>query len=171
MTTEDGEVLTEVPGIVLFDNEETRQFYQDYPDLKVYLPPVVYRDNILQMQEKAKKMEEQEKMVDEFDADLEQAELQEDKEVVDEEISAEMEADLPPSMRLENEEEKEAPETKENAPPQRQAFISYLDTLQNCVSKNMIDKAAIEFAESFNNKRHRRELVRYNKMVKYFVSF
>lgn len=52
LTTEDGEVLTEVPGIVLFDNEESRQFYQDYPDLKVYLPPVVYRDNILQMQEK-----------------------------------------------------------------------------------------------------------------------
>lgn len=54
LTTEDGEVLTEVPGIVLFDNEESRQFYQDYPDLKVYLPPVVYRDNILQMQEKVR---------------------------------------------------------------------------------------------------------------------
>lgn len=52
LTTDDGEILTEVPGIVLFDNEETRQFYQDYPDLKVYLPPVVYRENILQMQEK-----------------------------------------------------------------------------------------------------------------------
>lgn len=46
-------------------------------------------------------MEEQEKMVDEFDADLEQAELQEDnKEVADEEITAEIEGDLPPSMRL-----------------------------------------------------------------------
>ncbi|ODN04067.1 Regulator of nonsense transcripts 2 [Orchesella cincta] len=162
LTTEDGEILTEVPGIVLFDNEEVRQFYQDYPDLKVYLPPVVYRDNILQMQEKTKKMEEQEKLVDEFDADLEQAELQEDKEAVEEEeFPADIEGDLPPSMRIDNEEEKEITETKEtNAPPQRQAFLNYLDNLQNCVSKNMIDKAAIEFAENFNNKRHRRELVR-----------
>lgn len=40
-----------------------------------------------------------EKMVDEFDADLEQAELQEEKEGADEEIAPDMEGDLPPSMR------------------------------------------------------------------------
>jgi len=46
-------------------------------------------------------MEEQEKLVDEFDADLEQAELQEDKEVVEEEeFPADIEGDLPPSMRI-----------------------------------------------------------------------
>jgi len=65
------------------------------------------------------------------------------------------------SVSIDTEEEKETTESKEtNAPPQRQAFLNYLDNLQNCVSKNMIDKAAIEFAENFNNKRHRRELVR-----------
>jgi len=37
LMTEDGEVLTEVPGIVLFEEEETRQFYQDLPDLKTCL--------------------------------------------------------------------------------------------------------------------------------------
>lgn len=45
-------------------------------------------------------MEEQEKLVDEFDPDVEQAELQEEKETGEEELPAEIEGDLPPSMRL-----------------------------------------------------------------------
>jgi len=36
----------------VFEDEETRTFYQDFPDLKVYLPPVAYRDNLKQTAEK-----------------------------------------------------------------------------------------------------------------------
>jgi len=49
--TDNGEELTAVPGIVIFEDEETRAFYQDFKDLKVHLPPVAYRDNIQQTAE------------------------------------------------------------------------------------------------------------------------
>lgn len=40
-----------VPGIIIFEDEETRSFYQDFKDLKVYLPPVAYRESIQQVAE------------------------------------------------------------------------------------------------------------------------
>lgn len=46
LRTESGEIMDVVPGIILFEDEETRAFYQDFKDLRVYLPPVAYRESL-----------------------------------------------------------------------------------------------------------------------------
>ncbi len=40
-----------VPGIIIFEDEDTRSFYQDFKDMKVYLPPVAYREALQQAAE------------------------------------------------------------------------------------------------------------------------
>jgi hypothetical protein len=49
-----GEEFAAVPGIFIFDDEETRSFYQDFKDLKVFLPPVAYRETVQQVAEQVR---------------------------------------------------------------------------------------------------------------------
>lgn len=51
LRSESGELMDTVPGIIIFEEEETRSFYQDFKDLKVYLPPVAYRESVQQAAE------------------------------------------------------------------------------------------------------------------------
>lgn len=51
LMTESGEMMESVPGIILFEDEDTRAFYQDFKDLRVYLPHVAYRESVQQATE------------------------------------------------------------------------------------------------------------------------
>jgi len=43
--------------------------------------------------------------------------------------------------------------------PVKLSFQVYLTNLLNCVNRDMIDKAAIEFAENYNSKNNRKKLI------------
>lgn len=59
-------------------------------------------------------------------------------------------------------EDKEEPDTPVSLQSSKVLLDSFLNTLSNCVNREMIDSAAIEFATNLNTKNNRKKLVRYD---------
>ncbi|XP_035701719.1 regulator of nonsense transcripts 2 isoform X3 [Folsomia candida] len=155
LRSESGELMDTVPGIIIFEEEETRSFYQDFKDLKVYLPPVAYRESVQQAAEETERIKEREKALNDFDDAVETAELAEEEEGesrAEEEATTDGDAELPPSLRNDG-------EGKESDVPIKPNFQDYLDKLGNSCGRNTIDKCALEFAENHNTKPNRKKLV------------
>ncbi|ESP01156.1 hypothetical protein LOTGIDRAFT_139905, partial [Lottia gigantea] len=141
--------------VSLFEDEDTRTFYETLPDLKAFIPGILYKDSEKQA------TETDVKEIDsslELDIDVEDLEKEIESEVglVEDQLETEgKELDdgtfLPP----------EAEEgDSETGSLMKSQFEAYLQTLPNCVNRDHIDKAAIEFCMNFNTKANRKKLVR-----------
>ncbi|XP_067640753.1 regulator of nonsense transcripts 2 [Eurosta solidaginis] len=150
-------------------DEETKSFYTDLPDLRQYLPNF-----------SAPKID--------LDQNEEPAEMTE--EALDADIDVEMDMDDPPSTASDPPNEKDSadvvaelgnddPTTPTPLPDKianalmevgrmstgqmshsKQHFDQFLNNLNNCVNKELIDSAAIEFLLNFNTKNNRKKLTK-----------
>nr|CAG4650736.1 EOG090X0143 [Simocephalus serrulatus]SVE94074.1 EOG090X0143 [Simocephalus serrulatus] len=130
---------------LLWENEEARQFYENLPNLSVYLPNLIPKvstepvptpdpaDQLIDIEKEAKEIEEGQSVKEEGDEDIKPAELEDEKEDVD----------VPVSLQS-----------------NKVLLDSFLTTLSACVNREMIDSAAIEFSTNLNTKHNRKKLVR-----------
>ncbi|XP_039960408.1 regulator of nonsense transcripts 2 [Bactrocera tryoni] len=149
-------------------DDETKSFYTDLPDLRQYLPNFSAPKVDLEENEEPTEMTE---------------------EALDADIDVEMEIDDPPSTTSDPPNDKDAeaaaePANEESAPTaplpdkianalmeagrlnaiqvphSKQHFDQFLTNLNNCVNKELIDSAAIEFLLNFNTKNNRKKLTK-----------
>ncbi|KAI9554313.1 hypothetical protein GHT06_019585 [Daphnia sinensis] len=130
---------------LLWENEEGRQFYENLPNLSVYLPNLIPKvtmeapplpdpaEQMIDIEKEAKEIEEGEQAKEEGDEDIKPAELEDEKD----------DADVPVSLQS-----------------NKVLLDSFLTTLSACVNREMIDSAAIEFSTNLNTKHNRKKLVR-----------
>ncbi|XP_049955092.1 regulator of nonsense transcripts 2-like [Schistocerca serialis cubense] len=117
----------------LWEDEETKRFYENFPDLKEFIPSLQVR------------AVEPEPVVSEEALD---AEFEKDLNCISPE-----EETLPP-------EPEEIEETEPSAVSNKVLIESFLSALPNCVNQEMIDSAAIDFAMNLNTKHNRKKVVR-----------
>lgn len=127
-------------------DEETKSFYTDLPDLRLFLP------NYAPKQQPAQPEEPQitEELLD-MEIDTEQLEVEEST-VLGEEVKSST-----PEPNL-SDEPVTATASGANASGNRQQFANFLKNLVNCVNKELIDSAAIEFLLNLNTKSNRKKL-------------
>uniref|UniRef100_A0A674EYD0 Regulator of nonsense transcripts 2 n=1 Tax=Salmo trutta TaxID=8032 RepID=A0A674EYD0_SALTR len=127
----------------IWEDEDARNFYENMVDLKAFVPAILFKDN-----EKGK--------------DKEEAAA---KGTLDGPDEAENEADMTllhtcltvSSLFLYEEQEDEEASTGSHLKLIVDAFIQQLP---NCVNRDLIDKAAMDFCMNMNTKSNRRKLVR-----------
>ncbi|XP_046363443.1 regulator of nonsense transcripts 2-like isoform X2 [Haliotis rufescens] len=159
----------------LFEDEDTRTFYESLPDLRSFIPGILYKDSEQSSSKDANK--EPDPVLEEVDLEclevedleVELEEKLEEKLAVVDGSSSEVE-DKDSSVREETAED--TAEDRSFIPPEadeddgetgtlmKTQFEAYLQSLPNCVNRDLIDKAAIEFCMNFNTKSNRRKLVR-----------
>ncbi|XP_065199909.1 regulator of nonsense transcripts 2 [Planococcus citri] len=124
------------PAVSIWDDEETQKFYEKMPDVKEFLPQSKKEADAAKEAVEAPPEEmSDEKLDEEFEKD----------DVVEEDKSAEVDAG-----------EDEAG-VNSNSKTQLETFLNHLP---NCINKEMIDNAAIEFLMTHNNKNYRKKLVK-----------
>jgi len=120
----------------LWDDEDTKAFYENLPDLVAIIPSILYKDSKGEGEPVTKKDTE----------DLEnenEDEIQMDEEPV-EEVNLEEEEDLAEAINMST----------------RMVLDAFLSQLPNCVNREMIDSAAAEFCMNHNTKSNRKRLVK-----------
>jgi len=141
-------------GIALFEDEDTRAFYENLPDLRALIPSILYSES---ENVKASVEEDQELIETEMSEvaveDIEE-EIAASQEVSQAEVEAE-ESSEPPCAQLEVEED----DIDINS-SLRLILESFINTLANCVNRELIDKAAMDFCTNLNTKPNRKKLVR-----------
>ena len=155
---EDGTVSSSFFGTLevgdIWEDEETKDFYTSLPDLKTILPSILYAES-----EKC--------VVPKRAESPEVPDIEEELETVENENS-------PPEEPIEeedfeevpDEEEEELIDEEEKEPTtlakcnQKLAFNTFVQSLNNCVSRELVDSAAIEFCMNFNTKPYRKCLAR-----------
>lgn len=127
-------------------DEETKSFYIDLPDLRIFLPNYAPKQSPAQPVEPAMTEET-------LDMDIEPELLQVD---VSELPNMEETTNLASTEPIV--EEPTAPVTTGVVHGTRQQFEVFLSNLVNCVNKELIDSAAIEFLLNLNTKNNRKKL-------------
>lgn len=124
----------------IWEDEESQHFYQDFPNLKDFLPNLkLPKDHCNQVQSSAMTEETLDQDIDE--------DLEEDVKKVDESSVNELIEDVEDNENNIN----------ASAKIMLDAFFTHLP---NCVNREMIDNAAIEFLMNHNTKNHRKKLVK-----------
>lgn len=150
----------------LFEDEDTRTFYETLPDLRSLIPGILYKES-----EHASSKDETKEDETGLEEDIETLKI--------EDIETEMEfeqKDLPvePVLKEESKErqkEEDIEEELDMIPPDMEdegdtghlmkaQFDSFLQSLPNCVNRELIDKNAVDFCMNFNTKTNRKKLVR-----------
>lgn len=152
----------------LFEDEDNRTFYENLPDLKSLIPGICYKDS----ENVADKNKED---VTELEEDLDNLELEDvEREMETEQQIAEVENKVEVKDSDQNKSEQEEEETdvdygilpegeedeSDTGSLMKMQFDAYIQSLPNCVNRDLIDKAAIEFCMNFNTKINRKKLVR-----------
>ncbi|XP_014362200.2 regulator of nonsense transcripts 2 [Papilio machaon] len=128
------EEITMQAGIDPWQDEDTRTFYTNVPDLKVFMPTHQLKETI-----KSKAETVTEEMLDE---DLKEDELSDN--------------DEPPPAVPDVEQEEAQPANVSN----KYALDSFLNELPNCINRELIDNAAVDFVLNLNTKNNRKKLTR-----------
>jgi len=126
----------------IWDDEDTKAFYESLPDLIAIIPSILYKDS-KEEAEAEKPKDEGKKSLDDDDDD----DVQDDEEV--EEVNLEDEDDMQEAISLSN----------------KMALDAFLGQLSHCVNRDMIDSAAAEFCMNHNTKSNRKRLVKALFMV------
>lgn len=128
-------------------DDETKSFYIDLPDLREFLPN--YAPKLEPTQSEEAVMTEE---VLDMEIEPEQLEVEESTVLGDEAKSSTPEPVLP-------EETTSTTVAGGSGGSSRQQFATFLKNLVNCVNKELIDSAAIEFLLSLNTKNNRKKLI------------
>uniref|UniRef100_A0A8C7VJM5 Regulator of nonsense transcripts 2 n=1 Tax=Oncorhynchus mykiss TaxID=8022 RepID=A0A8C7VJM5_ONCMY len=144
----------------IWEDEDARNFYENMVDLKAFVPAILFKDN-----EKGKDKEEAAgkeakdaaATTEELELELESLDIADDPLELDGPDEAENEAELAKKLLDEQEQEDEEASTGSHLKLIVDAFIQQLP---NCVNRDLIDKAAMDFCMNMNTKSNRRKLVR-----------
>uniref|UniRef100_A0A1B0D7C7 MIF4G domain-containing protein n=1 Tax=Phlebotomus papatasi TaxID=29031 RepID=A0A1B0D7C7_PHLPP len=134
-------------GLDPWGDEETKSFYVDLPDLRLFLPNFAPKLPSI--------VPEEPQMTEEvLDMDIEPDQLAVEEPPLDTDIPAPSTPEPPP----------EEPLPKISAPHPAQStkhqFETFTHNLMNCVNKELIDSAAIEFLLHLNTKSNRKKLAK-----------
>ncbi|GFQ70834.1 regulator of nonsense transcripts 2 [Trichonephila clavata] len=145
-------------SLSVWEDDDTRSFYENLPDLKAFIPGILFKDSsqaVSQNQiETAEKLEE-----DLSQLEVEEAELMEieTKDEMKEAIKGD-DKDLTETLMQEIDEADE--ETAATNTANKVLLDGFLNSLLNCVNREIIDKAAIDFCMNLNTRPNRKKLVR-----------
>ncbi|XP_042223985.1 regulator of nonsense transcripts 2-like isoform X2 [Homarus americanus] len=133
---------------VLWEDDDMRAFYENFPELKALIPSILYSDS-----EKPTAVPAEETPTEEVDDTLEEEEL-EVMETVEEDAEEVLPPELPP------EEEQDDSLTGTGPSSNKVLLDAFLSALPNCINRDLIDSAAMEFCLRLNTKPSRKKLVR-----------
>jgi len=126
----------------LWEDDDTKSFYESLVDLQEIVPAILYKDS--KTQELPKIEESNEELTE-----------------IEEDAAAEAEADIDINEAVEpvilEDENEDQDQVNISA---KMMFTAYLAKLPNCVNREMIDQAATEFCMQFNTKNNRKKLVK-----------
>ncbi|XP_018409245.1 PREDICTED: regulator of nonsense transcripts 2 [Nanorana parkeri] len=148
----------------IWEDEDARNFYENMIDLKAFVPAILFKDNEKSAQGKdlgkdelkdSKDCKESEvPTTEELELELEALDINDDPMELE---GIEETEDLTKKLLDEQEQEDEEASTGSHLKLIVDAFIQQLP---NCVNRDLIDKAAMDFCMNMNTKANRRKLVR-----------
>ncbi|XP_018108217.1 regulator of nonsense transcripts 2 isoform X2 [Xenopus laevis] len=145
----------------IWEDEDARNFYENLIDLKAFVPAILFKDNEKSSQNKEtgkdNSKDSKEKDVpttEELELELETLDINDEGMELE---GAEDAEDLTKKLLDEQEQEDEEASTGSHLKLIVDAFIQQLP---NCVNRDLIDKAAMDFCMNMNTKANRRKLVR-----------
>ncbi|KAJ8261775.1 hypothetical protein GJAV_G00158270 [Gymnothorax javanicus] len=150
----------------IWEDEDARNFYENMVDLKAFVPAILFKDNEKGLQgrerEEGKEPKEGKEVssTEELELELETLDIADDAmelEPGDEAEGEEFAKKLLDEQDLSLEQEDEEASTGSHLKLIVDAFIQQLP---NCVNRDLIDKAAMDFCMNMNTKANRRKLVR-----------
>ncbi|XP_019633451.1 PREDICTED: regulator of nonsense transcripts 2-like [Branchiostoma belcheri] len=161
----------EIGENTLWEDEETRSFYENLPNLKEFLPAILFKDSEKKSKEQEAEADTPEDTVEALEEEMSNLELAEAVEVAEAEAEAEAEGDTDSAqaeMSVEDIEKEilgtveDVDEDTEGASGSSTKMLleGFLQQLPNCVNREFIDNAGLEFCMNMNNKTNRRKLVR-----------
>lgn len=145
----------------LFEDEDTRLFYESLPDIKAMVPGILYKES-----EQAKTESCRESMEDvnassneDIDVDTVESELATEEALYKgPEDSDGLDRDKPPVLTIDDADEDPNSSGKV-------LMETFLTQLPNCVNRDLIDRAAIDFCLNLNKRSNRKRLARALLMV------
>ncbi|XP_045620961.1 regulator of nonsense transcripts 2 isoform X2 [Procambarus clarkii] len=144
----EGGEIPEGGTAVLWEDDDTRAFYENFPELKALIPSILYSDS-----EKPTAVPAEEITTEEVDETLEEEELE-----VMETNEEDTEEVLPPELPPEEEQDDSLTGT---GPSSNKVLLdAFLTALPNCINRDLIDNSAMDFCLRFNTKPSRKKLVR-----------
>ncbi|KAJ8006494.1 hypothetical protein DPEC_G00107830 [Dallia pectoralis] len=144
----------------IWEDEDARNFYENMVDLKAFVPAILFKDNEKTKEKEeaaAKEAKEAAATTEELELELEALDIADDPLEMDGPDEAENEAELAKKLLDEQEQEDEEASTGSHLKLIVDAFIQQLP---NCVNRDLIDKAAMDFCMNMNTKSNRKKLVR-----------
>ncbi|XP_056604923.1 regulator of nonsense transcripts 2 isoform X1 [Triplophysa dalaica] len=138
----------------IWEDEDARNFYENMVDLKAFVPAILFKDNEKSGQNK--KEEREANSTEELEIELEALDITDDPLDLDTADETESE-ELAKKILDEQEQEDEEASTGSHLKLIVDAFIQQMP---NCINRDLIDKAAMDFCMNMNTKSNRRKLVR-----------
>ncbi|CAL8086813.1 unnamed protein product [Calicophoron daubneyi] len=149
----------------LFEDEDTRLFYESLPDIKAMVPGILYKDSEQAKSSAAREKSEELDAAATEDIDLETVESELAKEEEMYKATADS-ANASSSELVQNDKEKppaalSLDEGEEDPSSSGKVLMeTFLTQLPNCVNRDLIDRAAIDFCLNLNKRSNRRRLAR-----------
>ncbi|XP_075826535.1 regulator of nonsense transcripts 2 isoform X7 [Microtus pennsylvanicus] len=148
----------------IWEDEDARNFYENLIDLKAFVPAILFKDNEKSQNKDANKDDSKEakepkdnkeaSSPDDLELELENLEINDDTLELEGGDEAE---DLTKKLLDEQEQEDEEASTGSHL---KLIVDAFLQQLPNCVNRDLIDKAAMDFCMNMNTKANRKKLVR-----------
>ncbi|XP_054163194.1 regulator of nonsense transcripts 2-like [Oppia nitens] len=159
----------------LWEDEDTRIFYQHLPDLKSIIPSILYKDCVKEAEIKSEQNENKDENKDE-DKDENKDEVKDENkdeiktdndetiiELIDDIVDIDDDITDPaePVVDIEGD-ESDDDSTKGAAIKVSNKVLleQFFNSMLHCVNRDVIDKAAIDFCTNLNTKSNRKKLVR-----------
>ncbi|XP_050963581.1 regulator of nonsense transcripts 2 [Labeo rohita] len=138
----------------IWEDEDARNFYENLVDLKAFVPAILFKDN--EKSSQTSKEGREGNSTEELEMELEALDITDDPMDLDAADETESE-ELAKKLLDEQEQEDEEASTGSHLKLIVDAFIQQLP---NCINRDLIDKAAMDFCMNMNTKSNRRKLVR-----------
>ncbi|XP_075552424.1 UPF2 regulator of nonsense mediated mRNA decay isoform X1 [Dermacentor variabilis] len=150
----------------LWEDEESRSFYENLPDLKAFIPGILFKDSVQATTSTVSSVEESADVS--LEEDLQKLEMECALEIEEERENARLdngckieEKDLTETLlqEIEAPDEEPAPGTGPGT-ANKLLLDGFLNSLLHCVSREMVDQAAEQFCMSLNTKPNRNKLIK-----------
>lgn len=141
----------------LFEDEDSRIFYENLPDLKAFIPGICFKDS---EQSTTKDAAEEENMEDDLKIEDVEREMETEQQIAEVERKEEQNEKEEDSTEVDLLLQEEEDDDTDTGSLMKMQFDAYVASLPNCVNRELIDKAAIEFCMNFNTKINRKKLVK-----------
>ena len=123
----------------LWDDEDTKAFYENLPDLMAIIPSILYKDS-------------------KGETSTSEADVKKEAENLENENEDEITMDEEPVEEVNLEDDEDMQEAINMST--KMVLDAFLNSLPNCVNREMIDSAAAEFCMNHNTKNNRKRLVK-----------